>query len=179
MSHTIRTTACLVLTAALASAALPAQAKDDPDPATPPPVFQAVIDCKVIADPTARLACYDKAVSAMDAAREAKDLVIADRSTMREAKRGLFGLSLPKLKLFGGSDSEEVSEVESTISAISRGRDGYYVFTLQDGARWKQTEGRDTFPKVGQSIKIRKAMMGSFMANVNDRTAIRVVRLAN
>ena len=179
MSRPMRAIARLPLAAALCLIAPPVAAKDDPAAATPPPVFQAVIDCKAIADPAARLACYDKAVGAMDAARESKDLVVADRSTMREAKRGLFGLSLPKLKLFGGGDSEEVNEIESTLAAVLKGRDGYYVFTLADGARWKQTEGRDPFPKVGQAIRIRKGAMGSFLANVNERTAIRVIRLAN
>lgn len=169
------------LIASLSLAALPASAADSDkaEDNAAPPVFQAVLDCKAIAEPTARLACYDKAVAAMDAARSSKDLVVADRSTMREAKRGLFGLTLPKIKLFGGSDSEEVTEIESKIKAISKGADGNYVFTLEDGARWKQTEGRETFPKVGQPIRIRKGALGSFLANVNERAAIRVIRLAN
>ena len=178
MSLPLRAIAGLVLASGLSLMSVSVQAKDDPE-AGPPPVFQAVLDCKAVADPAARLACYDKAVAAMDAARSSKDLVVADRATMRDAKRGLFGLSLPKIKLFGGGDSEEVIQIESTLQAVTRGRDGYYVFTLEDGARWKQTEGRDTFPKAGQPIRIRKGVMGGFLANVNERTAIRVIRLAN
>lgn len=166
------------LATALALLAAPLSAADKEDSA-PPPVFQAVLDCKGIADPTARLACYDKAVGAMDAARAAKDLVVADRATMREAKRGLFGLSLPKLKLFGSGDNEDVTEIESTIAAIRSAGDGNPVFVLADGARWKQTEGRDTFPKVGHTIRIRKGAMGSYLANINGKAAVRVVRLAN
>ncbi len=166
------------LAPALALLATPVVAADKEEGA-PPPVFQAVLDCKGIADPTARLACYDKAVGAMDAARAAKDLVVADRATVREAKRGLFGLSLPKLKLFGSGDSEDVTEIESTITAIRSAGDGNPVFVLADGARWKQTEGRDTFPKVGHTIRIRKGAMGSYLANINGKAAVRVVRLAN
>lgn len=179
MSDMLRISTRLIFAATLGALPVTALAKDDPEASAPPPVFQAVLDCKSIAEPAARLTCYDKAVAAMDAARSAKDLVVADRVTMREAKRGLFGLSLPKIKLFGGGDSEEISEIDSKIAALTRGRDGYYVFTLEDGARWKQTEGRDTLPKVGQSIRIRKGAMGSYLANVNERTAIRVIRLAN
>lgn len=169
-------TAPLAIALALLASPVAAADKDD---GPPPPVFQAVLDCKAIADPAARLACYDKAVGEMDAARAAKDLVVTDRATVREARRGLFGLSLPRLKLFGGSESEEVTEIESTIAAIRSAPDGNPVFTLADGARWKQTEGRNTFPKVGHAIRIRQAAMGSYMANINGKAAVRVVRLAN
>lgn len=160
-------------------AAMPAAAKDRDVDGPPPPVFQAVLDCKTVADSTARLACYDKAVGAMDAARAANDLVVTDRATVREAKKGLFGLSLPSLKLFGGGKDEEVTEIEGKVTAIRMASDGFPIFTLEDGARWKQTDGRNTFPKVGSKIKVRKASLGSYMANVDGQPAVRVSRLAN
>ena len=166
-------------------AALPAQAKDKDKPldGPPPAVFQAVVDCKALSDPAARLACYDKAVGAMDAARTAKELVVTDRATVREAKRGLFGLSLPSIKLFGGgdgdNDEDEVKEIESKISAIRMASDGFPVFTLEDGARWKQTDGRNTFPKAGQKIRIRKASLGSYIASIDGQPGVRVIRQAN
>ena len=165
----------------LVAAALPAQAKDKDKgiDGPPPPVFQAVLDCKGQADPVARLTCYDKAVSAMDAARAANDLVVTDRATVREAKRGLFGLALPSLKLFGDGKDEEVTEIEGKIAAIRMASDGFPIFTLEDGARWKQTDGRNTYPKPGQKIKIRKAALGSFMANVEGQPGVRVTRQAN
>jgi hypothetical protein len=166
---------------ALAATAMPALAKDkDKDiSGPPPPAFQAVIDCKALIDPASRLACYDKAVAAMDAARVSNDLVVADRATVREAKKGLFGLTLPRLKLFGDGGDDDVTEIESKITAIRVGQDRFPIFTLEDGARWKQTEGRDTFPKVGHTIRIRNGAMGGFLANVNNKPAIRVIRLAN
>lgn len=165
----------------LVAAAMPAQAKDsgkDADSPTPA-VFQAVLDCKGQADPAARLACYDKAVGALDAARSANDLVVTDRATVREAKKGLFGLALPSLKLFGDGKDEEVTEIQSTIAEVRAAKDGMPVFTLADGARWKQTDGRNTFPKAGSAIRIRKAALGSFMANIDGQTGVRVTRLAN
>lgn len=161
--------------------ALPAQAKDqDADIAGPPPaVFQAVLDCKGVSDATARLTCYDRAVGAMDAARATNDLVVTDRATVREAKKGLFGLALPSLKLFGDGKDEEVTEIEGKISAIRMASDGYPVFTLTDGARWKQTDGRNTYPKAGSAIRIRKASLGSYMANVDGQPGVRVIRQAN
>ena len=102
-----------------------------------------------IPDAGERLACYDRTVGAMATARESKDLVIADRETMREARRGLFGLSLPSIKLFGGGDSEDVKAIESTIESTYAARDGQAIFVLADGARWKQIAGRPVYAKRG------------------------------
>lgn len=170
------------IVAALALAALTvssaAAAKDKPA-AAPPAVYKAVVDCRGIADAAQRLACFDRTVGEMAKAGEEKELVVLDREAMRETRKGLFGFSLPKLKLFGGGndDDQEVTEIESTISGIRTADDGMPVFTIADGAKWKQTEGRNVFPKVCDPIRIRRATLGSYMANVNKRAAVRVTRL--
>ena len=104
---------------------------------------------------------------------------MTDRATVREAKKGLFGLALPSLKLFGDGKDEEVTEIESKIVGIRLAGDGFPTFTLEDGARWKQTDGRNTYPKPGPNIRIRKAALGSYMASINDQPGVRVVRQAN
>lgn len=157
-----------------------AHAKDKPEVAAPPAVYQAVVDCRTIDDAAMRLACFDRTVGEMATATTAKDLVVLDRESMRETRKGLFGFSLPKLKLFGGGDEddeEEVVQIDSTITGLRTASDGFMIYTIADGARWKQTEGRTPFPKVGQPIRIKKAALGSYMANVNNRPAVRVMRL--
>ncbi len=158
----------------------PASAKDNNQVVQTPATYQAVLDCKPIADPSARLACYDQKVATLAAAVRDRQLVIADRESIREASRGLFGLRLPRLKLFGGDgDSEEVQQIESTITAVRSASDGMPIFVLADESRWKQTDGRTLFAKAGGTIKVRRTAMGGFMANVDGQTAVRVVRLAN
>ncbi len=160
--------------------AVPAFAKDEDEKIAPPPVYQAVVDCREIADPTQRLACFDRTVGVMASATAEKDLVVLDRATMRETRKGLFGFSLPKLKLFGGGDEDErdeVQEIESSIAALRSAKDGYPIFVLEDGGNWKQTEGRNVFPKVGDPIRIKRASLGSYMANVNKKAGVRVMRL--
>lgn len=174
MRHYITAAAFITLVAAPLAAA----DKDDV-PAPPPPVFQAVLDCKAQADAAARLACYDRSVEALAAANRNHELVIADRATVREAKRGLFGLSLPRLKLFGGDGDEEVTEITGTLTGIRAAPDGMPIFVLEDGARWKQTDGRNQFAKPGDKIRIHRGSMGSFIANLNEAPGVRVVRLAN
>jgi hypothetical protein len=159
-------------------AASPALPKAAPDASTaPPPAYQAVLDCQKQADAAQRLACYDKAVGAMSEATTKKDLVIVDRESIRATKRGLFGISLPKVKIFGGNDDVDVDSIESTITSTYSAKDGMSMFVLADGSRWKQTDGRFTFPKAGQKFVVKRAALGSFMANVNGQPAIRVLRI--
>ena len=170
----------IVPLAALALAT-PALAKDKEQPGAPPPVYQAVVDCREIADSAQRLACFDRTVGVMASATAGKDLVVLDRATMRETRKGLFGFSLPKLKLFGGGSEdeakEEVTEILSTITAVRTASDGKPIFVIADGARWKQTDGRHVFAKAGDPIRIKKALLGSYNANVKERAAVKVMRL--
>lgn len=154
-------------------------AKDKDVSTAPPPAYQAILDCQKLADPAARLACFDKAVTAMSDATQKKDLVVIDRATIRETKRGLFGINLPRIKIFGGNDEEEVSQIESTLTSAYSAKDGMSVFVLADGSRWKQTDGRYTYPKAGQKIVVKRAALGSFMANVDGQPGVRVIRLAD
>jgi hypothetical protein len=169
----------LMMTIAVCSFSTVAVAKNDDEASPPPPVFQAVLDCKTTVDSVERLACYDRTVDSMATAASNRDLVVADRSTMKEARRGLFGLGLPKLKLFSGDNSEDVTEIESTITSFRASSDGFLIFTLADNARWKQTDGKTQFPKAGDKIRIRKGAMGSFVANINDKVGFRVIRMSN
>ena len=177
----LRISAALALTVTLALAAAPLTAKDKSAlPKALPPVFEAVVNCRALTADAERLACYDQSVAALAAARDKEDIVVADRATIRETKKGLFGFELPKLKLFGGTerDSDEVKEIESTISAVRNTADGMAVFTLADGARWKQTDGGNTFAKPGLAIRIKRGTLGSYLATIDKGAFIRVVRLA-
>ncbi|MCW1382212.1 hypothetical protein OLX02_05210 [Novosphingobium sp. KCTC 2891] len=156
-----------------------AAAKESPITDSLPPVFQAVADCRQLTADAERLACYDRNVATMVSARENHDLVVADRATLRETKKGLFGFTLPKLKLFGNTEGEDIQEIETTISLVRPAKDGYAVFTLADGARWKQTDGGKSWAKPGDKIRIKRGALGSFMANVGNAAAVRVMRLAN
>ncbi len=161
---------------ALASAPLTA-GKNSPAPL--PETFNNLKACKAIVDRDARLDCYDKAATALEQAVVSKDVLLTDKAQLKEARRGLFGFSLPKISLFGSDDPEgEANEIESIIArATQLGRNGPWTITLEDGAKWVQLDG-DLFPvpKPGQKIRIRKAALGSYFANVNGQRAVRMKR---
>jgi len=68
--------------------------------------------------------------------------------------------------------------LETTVTSVSRSN-GALLLTLQDGARWIQSDSDTlpTDPKPGDPIIIRKAAMGSYFANIGKRPAIRVRRI--
>lgn len=157
-------------------AAAPAVAQNMPKTATPK-LFEEVVNCRAIEDSAQRLACYDSGVAALDTAQKSNELYVADKAAMKEARRGLFGFSLPRLKIFGDEDLGDLDELETTIAAVSSGPRGY-VFTLPDGARWMQTDKRYMDkPKVGSAIRIKKAALGSYMANIEKRSGFRIERI--
>lgn len=165
--------------AAVAALAAPLAAQESNAPAPAPAAFQAVLDCEKLSDRDQRLACFDRTVAAMAAATRDRQIAVVDRDSIREAKRGIFGLSLPRLKIFGNGQDEEITEIDSTISNVRKAKDGMPIFVLADGAQWKQTDGRDVFAKPGHAIHIRKASLGSYVANIAKRPGVRVVRVMN
>ena len=157
-----------------------AQDKTGLSGAPTPKIFNDVLECRKIADGQARLACFDKSVGTLATAQQNKDLYVADKAAVQEARKGLFGFSLPKVKLFGDDDmAAEVKSIETTIKAVSQGQKGY-VFTLEDGARWAQMDGAYMDrPKAGSKIRIRRAALGSYMGSIEGRVGFRIERLNN
>ena len=161
--------------------ASPSLAKTQPLTSAPPPkIFNDVVQCRAIADSVQRLACFDQSVGALATAQQNRDLYVADKDAMREARKGLFGFSLPKMNIFVDDDMEKsVNQIETTVAGVSQGQRGY-VFTLKDGARWAQTDGEYMDrPKAGSTIKIKRAALGSYFGSINGKVGFRIERLNN
>ncbi len=174
----------LLFVLALSLAPASAFAQDAPPPR--PAAIQQLYDCRAITDAAARLACFDRTVAAVETAEGARDIRIVDRAQVRAARRGLFGLSLSGLNIFGSNDTaapgaapeaDAVEEIEATLSEVTRDGLGKLVLILDNGQRWSQTDGAiGRSPRAGQAVRIRRGALGSFIANVADRPGIRVRR---
>lgn len=169
----------LIAGSVLVAGAAGAQAKDRKKDDQPlPQVFADVLECRKLTDPDARLACFDTKVAALETANDTKSVVVMSEESITETRRGLFGFSLPRLGIFRDSEADEgLKEITATIMSV-RGGDGAWIFTLEDGAQWQQTDG--VFlkkPKTGQSITIRRAALGSFMGKVEGGLGFRVKRI--
>jgi hypothetical protein len=170
----------IFLLALVFAATTPAIAKDDKLTQSRPPVFEELVNCRTVVDPTARLACYDAKVAAIDEAEKKDELVLADKNAMKEARKGLFGFSIPKLKIFGNDGKEdEKFELVAKIDSAYQASYGKWTIVLDDGARWVQidTQVLRKNPVRGMEIKIRAASMGSYFANIDGARAIRMRRV--
>jgi hypothetical protein len=142
-------------------------------------VLQKLIDCRAIRVDAERLACYETQTAKIDDAEAKRDLVIIDRDQATKARKEGFGL--PSRPLIVGAPpalGEGVSDVTSRIQSAKQLNSKRWLFVLEDGARWYQAESKSIRePKPGQSIRIRKAALGGFLANVNGQPATRVRRI--
>lgn len=178
MTRTHLTLAFLLL--AGAPAALPAQR------GAPPPraeLFEVLVRCRAIAEAAARLQCFDAAVAALDAAAARRELVVVDRAQVREGRRRLFGLALPRIPIFGGGEDEaeedRIETVEGVVASATQNASGQWVVALQDGAVWAQADDYTlaSRPRPGQRVVINRAAMGSFMMRINNQSGVRARRI--
>lgn len=165
------------VTLLLCAGASPAMADE---PVGQPAVVTNLMECRAIADDTARLACFDQRTQELSSAVGDRSIVVADREEVRATNRSLFGLRLPRIRIFSRDDGEEaLSEIETVIQSISRQYDGKVSFTVDDGARWVQTDGHVVTGVVreGTRVTIRRAAFGSYFAAFAGSISVRVRRV--
>jgi len=145
-----------------------------------PETLTRLLDCRAVADSSARLACYDAAAGALDMAERQGEVVVIDRAGVAETRRQLFGFEMPTLpRLFGPADAiAEIDSIETTLQSAALVGEGRWVFRLQDGGVWRQIDSeRVRFQnRPGQPVRVRKAALGSFLLTVGDSRAVRVRR---
>lgn len=168
-------TAFFSIAAITAFGAAPASAKSPPPQS---PLVTALDRCRTIPDPTQRLACFDSAAGSLVAAARSGQVSVVDRGELRQARRSLFGFSMPKLPFFAGDESaNDVSdEIETTIKAAGSIGNGKYRIILTEGnAVWETTETSISLrdPKAGQKITIKRGPMGSYFLRINGQRGVR------
>jgi len=155
-----------------------AAAKDQKKPARAE-VLQKLINCRSIPVDAERLACYEAQTAKIDDAEAKRDLVIIDRDQATKARKDGFGL--PARPLIVGTPpalGEGVTDVTAKIRSAKLLDSKRWLFVLDDGARWYQAELKTLRdPKPGQSVRIRKASLGGFLANIDGQPATRVRRI--
>lgn len=167
----------LSVTSASITSAVPAAAQDKAGTNA----VDAIVACRDIADTAARLACFDQRVAALAEAKQRKDIVVMDREGVRAAKRGLFGFSLPRIKLFGDGDGDtetDVKQIDSIVTAARSGTGGLTTIALKDGTQWQTTEARMGFsPRSGDEITITAGTLGSYIAKIKGGRSSKVKRV--
>ncbi len=142
-------------------------------------LFDSLMQCRPIADPAKRVACYDSATERLASARADKSIVVVDRADVKEAKRGLFGFAQPVLKIFSGDDDPKDAEIVANIKGVKALASGTWRFRLEDGALWETTEAHSgmTDPTVGATVVLSKGVAGSYFAKIGKGRAVRAKRV--
>ena len=148
-----------------------------------PELFEALLRCRAIVEPAAKLQCFETATASLEQAVENREVVVVDRAQVRESRRRLFGLDLPSLPIFGGGDDDEdeedeVSSLEGVVASVGYANFGKLIIRLEDGGSWHQTDDRHlgVEPRRGHKVVINRGALGSYMMRVNGQPGIRVKR---
>jgi len=133
--------------------------------------------CAAITDDTRRLACYDALfrssgraapTEAQAAPTQPAGVAAAVAVPAAAAPEQDFGLSGQQRARRDGAD-ESVDEIRAVVVELHASRVGKPAYTLDNGQRWRQVEATSRpMLKVGATVVIRKAALGSFMGIVPD-----------
>ncbi len=140
-----------------------------------PDLLADLQSCRAIDDSARRLACFDRAAASLLAARESGEVRVVDREEVQETRRSLFGFTLPKLGIFGAGDDEQLDELESTITGVSRvGRNGYRI-QIEEGSIWQieSVPSRLRTPRPGDAIVLKKASLTSFFIRIAGQIGVK------
>ena len=163
--------------------ASPAAAQRPPGRAAPltgtPTSIQQLLGCRGIAEAAARLACYDRQATVLSSAIASRDVVVIDKARATAAKRSLFGFSVPNFGGLFGSGSDDIKQIESTVSGVSNNPDGGWVLKLADGSVWSQVDDAPLGlpPRRGDKVVVKRGLMGSFYLELGKQPGFKAKRI--
>lgn len=130
----------------------------------------AVLKCAEIAEPQARLACYDRTVPALRRAAPAP-------APAAKAGPDSFGAErLPAARAATAAEGPE--EMTAKVVAVRKRDQQLPTYTLDNGQIWRQTEDLPLPIRVGTAVVLRRGALGSYsIAAVGSGRVSKAVRL--
>lgn len=77
----------------------------------------------------------------------------------------------------GGTPPEKLKSLTAQIASVSHNAEGRWVFTLDNGQVWRQTETRSFEASPGAAVRISSGAMGSFWIETSKHNWTRVERV--
>ncbi len=146
-------------------------------------VIESLTRCRGIAEPLARLECFDRSTAALESAIRSKEVTILDRQEVRKARRSLFGFTLPRIGLFGGRDDgpedrKEFEELNTTVVSARQVQNSRVEMRIAaDDAVWMTTDPMPFPPRSGAKVRIRKGALGNYFIAVEGLRSVRGMRV--
>jgi hypothetical protein len=164
----------------LASASIAAAQTSAPEA---PQILTDAFRCAEIQDDSQRLACYDSAVGRLRTAQTQGQIVAIDREQAESLDRESFGFTLPNLsRLLPRANGERggIEEIQAQVVDVVGASRERRRFVLSNGQSWDQVEAqRAANVRVGDTVTIRNAALGTFMLSSSRGGAGHRVRRAN
>lgn len=154
-------------------------------------VINIMRECAKIDDPTARLACYDNnirsggfdgrapMVPGQGAAPQGGGAPIAGGGAAGNTPEGFGGESVRTEQRFE-TPAGQVDEITARVASVRQRQPGIYLVTLEGGAEWMFSESASRSyrpPRQGDSVRLTRAALGSFLMVVDGQQAMRVRRV--
>jgi hypothetical protein len=151
-----------------------------------------LLACRGIADPAARLACFDRETATL-AAHEATAGIPAEPPVTRSAvpsepaagstaeatqNFGLAPGAIAAKEVARGKRPADLSRIQAHVAGLSRAGDGRFVFTLDNGQIWLQVldEG-DLLLRPGNAVTISHGLLHSFILHAPSGRGCKVTRI--
>lgn len=145
-----------------------AQTTEAPDPLHP-----SLRACGVLKDDLERLACYDRAV----------ETIVSGAATNAPAAtpQDMFGMD-PELSRETSKQEpvkrEALPEITARVTNVRQAANGAVLIDLDNGQTWQPTEQRrELVIKVGDTITISRAALGTFRLVTSDKRSAKVKRV--
>jgi len=137
-------------------------------------------DCRALADPSARLACYDELAGGTPAATQARPPAAAapsfgTRGTSAPAP-ATQAMPAPQAAKAPVEDLKHRPDFDSHLVAVVPLRHGYYRLELEDGSAYETTAVAPP-PQAGEAVHIRRTFVGTTYLDTKGRSPI-AIRLA-
>lgn len=152
--------------------------------------LSAVLACRAITDTTARLACFDRETAAL-----AAQTIPAGAATAATATTAAIAAApappLDAQQRFGLSDGAiaaketaaairlpKETKLQAHVAGLSLTGNGRTLFTLDNAQVWQQLESDgDMLARLGDSVTISRAALGSYWLQLKSGRGCRVTRL--
>jgi hypothetical protein len=149
-------------------------------------VFNILLECAKIDDPTARLACYDSNIrnaGGSAAAALPNPGGIPQGGSAPVATGGVAGFGRENVRTPQqrfAAPAGQLPRITPTVAAVTERGPGTYLVTLEDGAQWEFAEDMPASyrpPRRGSTVQIERGSLGSFLMRVDDQQPVQVRRV--
>ena len=140
-----------------------------------PKDFEALLACRKMEEPEARLACYDRETLAFVESRKTQESAAV---VPPEQVFGLPPLAVAEAQAARVEQPQKLDSLSARVVGLSLGENGRVIFTLDNGQVWRQlVASGDMRVQLGDTVQLSRGIVGSFFMKAPSGRTCKVNRL--